>query len=141
MVDATQAHADHQHQRHGEQAGQVAAVPIGSERHQEAAGALDDHRLGACRELPVTIRDVRQIDFDSSLFRRDMRRDRGVEEIGIHQVALRCQIAGCDQGIDVVAAGRHRLHADRHPAAFAALVQQGRGDQGLAHAGIGAGDE
>src|SRR5262249_30148785 len=75
-----------------------------------------------------------------------MRRDRRVEEVGTDEVAVETAHAGREQRFDVfvtalLAAGGNRLHARRAQAERAETPQERSGDERLADAGIGSGDE
>src|SRR5262249_1509014 len=90
--------------------------------------------------------DHRKVDPDLGFLRRDVRRDRRLEEVGTDEAAVEAAHPGSEQRFDVVvtallAAGGDRLHACGAQAERAEAAKQRGGDECLADAGIGPGDE
>ena len=120
------------------------------ERHEETARALGEHDVGRCAKLGVRRHDAGRVDRDARLGRRDVRRDRRLEEAGIHErVGMARARFGLQQQRVLVRralgpgdrARRNRLHAGHANAGFPQAPQQRRRRQRLADAGVGAGDK
>src|SRR6185312_2330317 len=90
--------------------------------------------------------DDREIDRHAGFGCRDMQRDRRLEEVGTHQGTVEAAHPGGEQCFDIVvaallAARGDRLHARGAQAERAKSAKERRGDERLADAGVGPGDE
>ena len=85
MVEATETHADNQHQRQADDLRKFATITGFIKRHQQTAGAFHDKGIcaGAIAQLHKTVSDVLQIDAHTVMRGGDMRRERLSQKIRI----------------------------------------------------------
>ena len=150
MVDAAQAHADDEHHAEPERSRKIARIRMASKRHAKTARAFHDNAVGYRGELQKGVLHAIQINEYAGLCRGDMRRDRRLEAVRIHELSGRGDIAREPERPHVVVhqpavldarAGCNRFHADGTHAQRRTGSQQTTCDERLADAGIGAGDE
>lgn len=108
---------------------------------------IHDHHVGLPHQFGERCRDTLQVDADPGKLRGQMRRDSRRKTIRIDLPLAGQHIAGSKQLFDVfmlfivIAAGRHRFHADHALALRGKSMQQRTADQRFADPGIRACDK
>ncbi len=150
VVEATQAHADDQHDRQPQSARDVEHVEGGGERHQRSARPFDHDRVGLRARACATRQRSRRARWTTPASRRgEVRGDRRRERVRSHgpRRARRARRAAASAATSALVgaarldAGGHRLHPGRAHAGADQRAQQRDRDPRLADAGVGAGDE
>ena len=147
VIDAAEAHADHQNDRQTQLNRQVGAAAVNAERHAKTTHALDDQQVGLTPGHVATLCDRRKIDLDPGFGGSDMRCNRCLETIRIDDFPGQFDVAGRQNLLDifvvagVVGARSDRLEPGRTQALRSGAVQQGAGDEGFADFSVGAGEK
>ncbi|MNT22484.1 hypothetical protein D3C72_1578670 [compost metagenome] len=151
MIEATQLGPHHQDHRQPFLGYPVRQQMLVIQRQKPAPRPLDDHQFGPRPlNLPQPGRQTRQRNARPHLLRGYVGGYGGLEGIGVDRVDGQREAGGRLQllGIEVAkplggagTAGGNRLVAGADYAPGGERLQQGTGDQGLAHVGVGARDE
>ena len=148
VVQAAQANADDEQHRQAKPARYVQHVVPRAERHERPARAFYNYDVGARREARVRSFDRREIDGYAGRGRCEMRRYRRDERVRIAVSERRFYVASLRERGDIIVdrgaledARRDRLHPDGATSRRDVRTEQRQRDVGLAHAGIGPGDE
>jgi hypothetical protein len=150
MVDAPQPQSHDQDHGQSQVPCQLCGVGVGTQRHHESTHAFDQHGVGAFSECCERSANIRKVDHHPFLHRCDVRGNGSLEAPGVDGVGGDGNIAGREQMIHILvvphaitqlASCGDGLHADSAAPSRLERAQQARGDHGLAHAGVGPGDE
>jgi hypothetical protein len=146
MIQATKPHADDKDYGQSQGSREVRGRLPSVKRDHEAARAFHYDDISHAAQLPVRICDGIDLDLDRIEFRRDVRCNRGLESIGVNELA-RSLLRSCDaQFFDVfptvtLAARCNWLHANGGSSSRCESPEQSAGDQRLAYAGVRTGNE
>ena len=151
MIEATQLGPHHQDHRQPLKGDPVRQQMLVIQRQKPAPRPLDDHQFGPRPlNLPQPRRQAGKGNGFPHLPGSDMGSDGGLEGIGVDRVDGQREAGGRLQLLSIEVAkplggagtaGGNRLVAGADYAPGGERLQQGTGDQGLAHVGVGARDE
>lgn len=150
MIEATESQAHHQHHRQIEPLHKIDLIqPIG-QRRGPTADTFNYYRIGLRSKARIRSLQLRKIHMDAHRTGRELRRSRPFQRIRIDVFVSRLRIACGLQTQRIVvapaigrvfAAAGDRLHAHGAQTCGTEAMNQRDARDGLAHAGIGAGDE
>ena len=142
MVDCPQPIAGNQDDLAGQLCDQIPYRKALAQGHQQTAYPLDEQALAAASNAPDSPQDVLQADEAMVFSGGNQRRNRFSKKERGDLVGGQLAVLNCAQEFCVcAAAGTERFHGQRVAAGLPQVMEEQSGQQGLANAGVGTGNE